>query len=129
MSLLAVVEKGDTTAAEVADRIHLSPSTLVGNMDRLDQKGLIERDRNAEDRREVLIRATDRGRALAARPPFPLQYSLDKTLKQLSERERDQIALCMERLVDLMGAREIEAAPMLEIVAVRKRRGRIARGR
>ncbi|MBE3098818.1 MAG: MarR family transcriptional regulator [Planctomycetes bacterium] len=121
MALMAVVEKGSISATGIAKRIHLSPSTLVGILDRLESKGLIQRDRSADDRRLVWVTATDEGRALATRTPFPLQFSLDKALKQLSEKERSQTAAGMERLVNLMGAGEIEPAPMLEITAVRKR--------
>ena len=119
MSLMAVAERGEaTTAVEIAQRIHVSTSTLVGVLDRLEAKGLIRRQRNAEDRREVSIVATDAGRALVAKTPFPLQYSLGRALVKLSPQEREQMAQGMERLVELMGAKEMDAAPMLEIVAL-----------
>jgi len=121
MCLMAVVEKGSITAADIAERIHLSPSTLVGVLDRLEAKGLVRRDRNAEDRREVAVTPTHKGRALVAKTPFPLQYSLDSALRQLSEREQEQMAANTERLVDLMGAGDIEPTPMLEIAAVHER--------
>jgi DNA-binding MarR family transcriptional regulator len=121
MSLLAVVEKGSATATDIADRIHLSPSTLVGILDRLEEKGLIQRIRDVEDRRRVEVRPTDAGRTLALKTPFPLHHSLDKALKQLSGSQRQQLAASMERLAELMDAHEIEPAPMLEILAVRQR--------
>jgi len=121
MALMVVVEKGSISATGIAKRIHLSPSTLVGILDRLESKGLIQRDRSADDRRLVWVTATDEGRALATRTPFPLQYALDKALTQLAVRERSQTAACMERLVTLMGAGEVEPTPMLEITAVHKR--------
>ncbi|MBE3070325.1 MAG: MarR family transcriptional regulator, partial [Planctomycetes bacterium] len=114
MAMMAVVEKGAISATAIAKRIHLSPSTLVGVLDRLEGKGLIRRDRSADDRRLVWVTATDQGRALATKTPFPLQYSLDKALKQLTAREQSQTVACMERLADLMDAGQIEAAPMLE---------------
>ncbi|HUT57105.1 MAG TPA: MarR family transcriptional regulator [Phycisphaerae bacterium] len=128
MCLLAVVEKGSATATDIAERIHLSPSTLVGVLDRLEGKGLIRRVRDVEDRRRVEVTVSDAGRVLASETPFPLQYSLDKALKQLSDRQRQRLATSMERLAELMGARETEPAPMLEIIAVHKRQRRIARG-
>jgi DNA-binding MarR family transcriptional regulator len=121
MSLMAVVEKGSpVTAIDIARRVHLSASTLVGILDRLEAKDLIRRERSADDRREVFIVATDSGRRMVAKTPFPLQAALGKALGQLSEKERNQIADWMERLVDLMGVREIDASPMLEIVSVSK---------
>jgi DNA-binding MarR family transcriptional regulator len=123
MCLMAVVERGTTTATEISMRIHLSESTLVGVLERLEGKGLVHRVRDLADRRIVRISATEEGRRLALKTPYPLQFSLNRALRQLSARERDQIADWMERLVDLMGAREISAGPMLEIVGMSSRHG------
>jgi DNA-binding MarR family transcriptional regulator len=122
MSLMAIVETdGATTAVDIARRIHVSTSTLVGVLDRLEAKGLIRRERNADDRREISIVPTTAGRELVSRTPFPLQYTLGKALKQLTPKEQEEVASWMDRLVDLMGAREINAGPMLEIVALSQR--------
>jgi DNA-binding MarR family transcriptional regulator len=120
MCLMAVVEMESVTTADVARRIHLGRSTLVGILDRLEAKGLVRRLRNAEDRREVAVTPTDEGRALVAKTPFPLQHSLARALAQLSAKERKQEAASMERLAQLMGAADIEPTPMLEIIAFRK---------
>jgi len=127
MCLLTVIEKDSATAIDIASRIHISPSTLVGVLDRLEDKGFIARERSQEDRREVLVTATDAGREFTAHTPFPLQYSLQRALRQLSEKERRELADWMERLVDLMGAREVEVGPMLEIGAIRKTQDAVQR--
>ena len=121
MCLMAVVEQGSTTAIEIARRIHLSASALVGVLDRLEAKSLIHRERNAEDRREIAVTPTTAGRDLVSKTPFPLQYSLAKAMKQLSADERDHVARWMERLVELMGAGQIDDGPMLEIVDLGER--------
>ncbi len=58
--------------------------------------------------------ATDTGRTLAEHAPSPLQDGLAGSLKRLSEMEQATIALSLERIVDLVAAGEIDAAPMLE---------------
>ena len=121
ITLMAVVEKGSITATEISGRIHLSESTLVGVLERLEGKGLIKRERDDHDRRVIWVSPTKEGRELAAKTPFPLQFSLNKALRQLPAQEREQMAGCMERLVELMGAQGIDPAPMLEIVALGKR--------
>lgn len=115
ITLIAVVERGPVPAATIARRIYVSASTMVGILDRLESKGLVQRRRNTEDRRKVSVTATDAGRSLVAQAPYPLQYSLQNALKQLSERQQKQTATSMERLVRLMGAEDIEAAPVLKI--------------
>jgi len=66
------------------------------------------------DRRVVNVIATAKGRALADNAPSPLQDGLADALKRLSEMEQATIALSLERIVDLMEARDIDAAPILE---------------
>ena len=123
MCLMAILERGTIKALDIAERVHFSPSTLVGVLDRLEAKGLIRRERNAEDRREVSIMATEAGRTLISRTPFPLQHSLGHALSQLSKREREELADGMERLVDLLGGDGLSAGSMLEIGPLRKRQG------
>jgi DNA-binding MarR family transcriptional regulator len=116
LSLMAMVEKQPTTSIELAKRMHVDASTLVGIMDRLEAKGLIKRERDAEDRRKIWIRVTEAGQTLVAKTPFPLQYSLDRALKQLSSKERTQIADSLDRLVELVAAPDIDASPILDVL-------------
>jgi DNA-binding MarR family transcriptional regulator len=91
---------------------------MVGVLDRLEAKGLITRQRDSEDRRQVWVRATKAGRALVMKTPFPLQHSVARAYDQMSNQERGQVAACLERLVQLMAVSELDAGPMLEIVGV-----------
>lgn len=118
VSLMAVVEAGRITAMGVARRVHLDPSTLVGVMDRLEAKGLICKERDPLDRRQVWLTATDAGRALASRTPFPLQHAVDRAMRQMPPAERKLAATYVERLAELMAGEEFDASPMLEIVAM-----------
>ena len=73
-------------------------------MDRLHAKRLIKRDCDRDDRRRVSIVATAAGKALVAKPPFSLHFSLERTLKQMAEKERRLVVDNMDRLVELMTA-------------------------
>jgi DNA-binding MarR family transcriptional regulator len=118
VALMAVVEKGIVTAHDIARRIHVSASTLVGVLDRLEAKRLIRRQRRANDRREVEITPSPAGcRVVAATPP-PLQHALHRALSHMVSAERERLARSLERLVMSMGADDIDAGPMLEISAV-----------
>ena len=118
LSLMAIVELGRATAIDVSRLVHLGPSTLVGVMDRLHAKRLIKRDRDRDDRRRISIVATAAGKALIAKTPFPLQFSLERALRQMAEKERRHVADNMERLVELMAVQDIDTRPMLEILAI-----------
>jgi len=110
---LWVVETGSTTATDIAREIHLSNSTVVGILDRLEAKGYIRRERSIEDRRLVHVCATASGAELAQSAPSPLQDVFASALHKLPDLEQATIALSLERIVELMEARDIEAAPLL----------------
>lgn len=119
LALMAAIETSPITAHEVAKRIHASTTTLVGVLDRLEEKGLIQRKRNQADRREVEIVPTEAGRRVVAATPFPLQHVLERALSQLKKVEREELAGWMERLVDLMEIAELDDGPMLEFRSIR----------
>jgi DNA-binding MarR family transcriptional regulator len=112
--LLVVRDQGPLTVTRLAQAIYLSPSTVVGILDRLEEKGLVARSRSASDRRQVRIGVTTAGEELAAGAPSLLQDTLKESLAALPELEQVSIALSLEKVVELMEARNISAAPVLE---------------
>lgn len=114
VTLLCVAEEGPLTPSAIAERVHLSSGTVVGILHRLESKGLVRRDRDTQDRRLVYVSITDAGRTLAQTAPSPLQDTFAEALQRLPELERLAIAMSLERIVDLMQARDIDAAPVLE---------------
>jgi len=112
--LMAVEEEGPLTSSNLAKKVYLSPSTVVGIIDRLEEKQLVERNRSNVDRRQVHISITGQGEKLIAEAPSLLQDTLATALVELPEIEQVSITLALEKLVDLMEARHIGAAPLLE---------------
>jgi DNA-binding MarR family transcriptional regulator len=51
---------------QVAQLIHVHPSTLTGVLKRLERRGLIRRRRDPKDRRRVFLAATPKGRLVDA---------------------------------------------------------------
>ncbi|HWK69781.1 MAG TPA: MarR family transcriptional regulator [Burkholderiaceae bacterium] len=100
--LRAVIDRGPLTATAISREIHVSASTVVGILDRLEDKGLVRRERGREDRRIVFITATEAGIKLAGDTPSPLQKKLSDALNALPERERAMMTVSLERIVDLM---------------------------
>jgi DNA-binding MarR family transcriptional regulator len=114
LCLLTIAEDGPLTSAELSQKVHLSRSTIVGIMDRLQQKDLIERTRSSQDRRRVYLTTTEAGRRVTETAPSPLQDKLAEALKSLPELEQATIALSLERVVKLMEVEHRVAAPILE---------------
>lgn len=111
--LLAIVERGSLTQAQLAEQVHLSASTLVGVLDRLETKRLVLRQRDPRDRRRINLTPTGAGLHLARQAPPPLQDTLLKGLGALSELEQVAMAASLQRLVDLLEAHDVAISPML----------------
>lgn len=105
--LHALAQHGPRTNTQLAREVHLSPSTIVGIVDRLCDKGLVDKTRGDADRRLVRVALTTRGREMVATAPSPLQERLAAALNQVTELEQATIALSLERIVTLM---EVDSA-------------------
>ncbi len=113
--LLNIIERDNRSSpSHIAREIYLSPSTVIGILDRLEQKGLIKRERDTKDRRVVNVSATPRGIKLAKKAPSPLQDSLISELRKLPVKEQTAITRALERIVTLMEIEHLDAAPILD---------------
>jgi DNA-binding MarR family transcriptional regulator len=122
MCLRTVIALGPLTSTAISREIHVSPSTVVGILDRLEDKGLVRRERGREDRRTVFVTATAAGIELARQAPSPLQKHLADALNALPELEQATITLSLERIVALMeqGGQAVpleahDASPILDV--------------
>src|SRR5690606_24232591 len=107
------LDKGGMRSGALARAPSLSPATVTGIPDRLEARGLVERRRQENDKRTVVVRLTPAGRRLVAEAPPPLQQSFLSKLRSMPEAEQAAISATLRRLVTMMSADEIDAAPML----------------
>jgi DNA-binding MarR family transcriptional regulator len=111
---LRLIEKrGVITPSELAKGVSLSQGTVTGILDRLASRDLISRQRSAEDKRKILVQLTDAGRQLVATAPSPLHEQFSKRLAGLPEGEQAMIDWIMQRVVELMEAEDVDAAPIM----------------
>jgi DNA-binding MarR family transcriptional regulator len=116
--LLTIAKNKSMTATTISREVFLSPSTIVGILDRLEVKGLIKRERSQVDRRVVTVEVTELGRKIVKRSPSPLQERLQRRLSELPSAEQEEIASSLERVVSFMEASDVDAAPILEIGSI-----------
>jgi DNA-binding MarR family transcriptional regulator len=62
--LYTLQRSGDMTMSRLADGLNVSDSNATGLIDRMEERGFVERTRVPEDRRIVMVRLTDTGRRL-----------------------------------------------------------------
>jgi len=91
-----------TNATELAKRFHLSPSTIVGILDRLESKGYIERARETADRRIVNINITRAGERFLRKVIDPVMQTIEASINGHSVDDIRRIADGTEELAALL---------------------------
>jgi DNA-binding MarR family transcriptional regulator len=106
--LLALYENGPLSLSQIARIIMVKSSTVTGIIDRLEQKGLVRRLRNAPDRRMITIELTEAGNALAQHAPPPVQRKIVDGLKRLPENEVEKIVDGLNMLTHMLDVQDLE---------------------
>lgn len=99
--LYEIYEKGAMTITVLSKSVHLTSSTLVGIIDRLEEKKLVTRMRDVADRRAIFIDITEKGRDFVKNAPL-IHNRLHDSLNSLSENEQIIIANSVELLVHML---------------------------
>ncbi|MCP4350005.1 MAG: winged helix-turn-helix transcriptional regulator [Desulfobacterales bacterium] len=104
---------GELSVGELSKATSLSQATVTGILERLEKRELICRRRSEKDRRRVLVHATESCRQLLDQAPPPLQEAFIEQFKDLENWEQAMILSSLQRLVSMMDAGKIKAAPIL----------------
>lgn len=90
---------------ELGERTLITKGTLTGVIERLEQKGLVLRERSLEDKRSYFVRLTDRGDAVF-RDVFPKVVAHGKQLFDgFSDAEFDEVDGALKKLRErILGA-------------------------
>ncbi|WP_340118335.1 MarR family transcriptional regulator [Pelagibius sp. 7325] len=112
--LQAVRDLGEVTTGQLSRRVSLSQGTVTTILDRLEERGLVERYRSTADRRVVHGRLTRRGRNLLAKTPPLLHEKFTEAFSGLSAARQDRIITTLDEIAAMMGAADLDAAPLLD---------------
>lgn len=107
------LEHEDITVMKVSQIVHLSPPTVSRIVDRLATAKLVTRERSHHDRRKVSIALTTAGLDRIQNSPSLLQETFLNGLEALPREERVELLSALRRIVVLMNAADLEAAPLL----------------
>jgi DNA-binding MarR family transcriptional regulator len=116
--MLEIDKTSGINSSQVAKKVNLSAATVTNILDRLENKSLVSRVRNTQDKRKVSLNLTEGGKALLINAPQPLQEHFIENFSNLAQWEQSQLLSSMERLAEMMDANEIDASPLLELNAM-----------
>ena len=99
--LVCVRDLGEVTGRAISHEADVSPATVVGILDKLETKGLIERYRSTKDRRIVHTRITRKGEEALGRAPAPLGARFERAFLALDQETRRRMLAAFEHVADL----------------------------
>jgi DNA-binding MarR family transcriptional regulator len=88
LNVMSVLDTdGAVPMGRLADALDVSQASATGIVDRMEQRGLIARQRDAEDRRVTRVALTDEGRALISNFAVERRERLSALLDELTDTE------------------------------------------
>ncbi|SNY89974.1 transcriptional regulator, TrmB [Cohaesibacter sp. ES.047] len=106
--LRCVRDLGEPSGNAIARDVDLSPPTVLGILDKLSTKGLIERQRLQTNRRVVISRITEHGARVLAAAPSPLGETFSRRFFALEPEQRQVIIDSLEKVAEFSGVEKIE---------------------
>jgi DNA-binding MarR family transcriptional regulator len=95
---LTVLERHDgLSAAQLARDSFVTAQSMADLVRSLENRGLIRRERNPRNRRELLILLTDEGRALLARFTDEVRDLEERMVRDLSAHQTDQFRQALSK--------------------------------
>lgn len=95
-TLLSV--EGGMTPRELSECLHVTPATVTGNLNALEDEGLIERVRTRGDRRVVHVQVTSKGSERVKKWRAVFEAELKEHFAPLSDEDLDDLAGLLARL-------------------------------
>lgn len=113
--LQVVAEKTNATPKLLANQMGVSQATITTLVDKLVKSGLVQRVPSEQDRRQVKVLATQQGLDRLVDAPDALQQRYVSSFSKLADWEQAQLVSSLERVADMLGAKDIDASPVLTI--------------
>ena len=103
-----------THATQLADILHLHPSSLTAVLKRLERRRLVRRWPDERDRRRWLLGLTRRGQALNQEAPGTIEAAVQRVLRTTTTHELDITGTVLGKL-----ARELDGGSRSRVIGMR----------
>ena len=107
--LRALLEQGPMEPREIVARCSISSPSLTGVLARMDEMGLVQRERLDHDQRRLSVQATPAARRIAARMAPRIEAAYAALEQQLGAAFLKQLHHTLDALLAALGPAEAEA--------------------
>lgn len=111
--LQIVDEKTSTTPKTLATQMGVSQATVTTLVDKLVAQNLVRRVPSEIDRRQTIVEVTREGHTRLEDAPDALQQRYVRAFDALADWEQAQLVSSLERVADMLDARDVDASPVL----------------
>jgi DNA-binding MarR family transcriptional regulator len=111
LALLMLQRHGERTMSELAENLGAPLSTASGIGERLARRGMVHRQRRAEDRRVVVVRLTRKGETAAGKLREQIDGLLRRVAGALTEQEVAQLLALLSKAWAAFQAPPAETSP------------------
>jgi DNA-binding MarR family transcriptional regulator len=111
LRVLRLLAQEPGSLSELGAELSLSPTSTTRLIDRLEERGLVERRRAGDDRRRVVAALTEEGRELTSGLPLLGGTPISKAAQNLSPAQRKRIASSFREFVEAV--HDVEKEPAL----------------
>lgn len=115
--LKAIADLGEVSTRTLSRHVSLSQPTVTIMLDRLEQRGFVERYRSAKDRRIVHARLTPKGEDTVCDAPPLLQDKFISAFAALAPERRNEIISALKDVARMMEAGDFDASPILTLAS------------
>lgn len=109
-----IQREGGPTVGRVAEELMLRQATVTAIVDRLESRGLVQRQRRETDRRMVEVHLAEPGALLLDECPPLLQHRFLARLEELEAWEQTWLLAALQRVASMLDAEHLDASPILQ---------------
>jgi DNA-binding MarR family transcriptional regulator len=101
-ALFVLTQQQEATAGTLAKEADLNPASVTAMIDQLEQRNLVQRRRDAQDRRQCWVSLTTAGRKEVEDQERYYRQRIEETFADISDRELDAAVKVIERVTAVM---------------------------
>jgi DNA-binding MarR family transcriptional regulator len=117
LAVIYFIREGAVFPSELARQLRISPAVVTGLLDRLAQRGYVQRLADASDRRRLRLALTDAGLAASVTVEHLLSRDVAEHLSHVPAADLESVARVLDLLERVVDALERDA-PQLGPVAI-----------